>query len=273
MKKALIGISNNIKQHKEKIKIWKKSFESFSDGEVILIAANTDDEDIRVCEEDLKIKYHKVNVGDPWYINNKRLHYISEYMKTSNIDIFLATDVFDVIFQNDPFVKLDTDNYDLFVGNEGIMLREEPWNTDVINKCFPGEISCCINNEITCSGIIGGKREKLTYLFDRMFKMTEESETGHNVRDQAALILMIAKNEIERLKIFSIDDGWAMHCATSGPTQFFEGWGLKRNLSSRYGIPKLVGDKIYTGDDKLYDIVHQFNRVPEWHKILINKYE
>ena len=57
MKKALIGISNNIKQHKEKIKIWKKSFESFSDGEVILIAANTDDEDIRVCEEDLKIKY------------------------------------------------------------------------------------------------------------------------------------------------------------------------------------------------------------------------
>ena len=67
--------------------------------------------------------------------------------------------------------------------------------------------------------------------------MTEESETGHNVRDQASLILMIAKNEIERLKIFSIDDGWAMHCATSGPTQFFEGWGLKRNLSSRYGIP------------------------------------
>ena len=44
-----------------------------------------------------------------------------------------------------------------------------------------------------------------------MFKMTEESETGHNVRDQAALILMIAKNEIERLKIFSIDDGFCAH--------------------------------------------------------------
>ena len=178
-----------------------------------------------------------------------------------------------MLFQGDPFLKFDLENYDLFVSNEGIMLREEPWNTDVINRCFPGQISLCINKEITCSGVIGGKRNELSYLFDRMFKMTEEAENGHNVRDQAALILMMAKNEIERLKVFSVDDAWAMHCQSSGPTQFFESWGLKRNLSSRYGIPKLVGDKIYTEDDKLYDIVHQFNRVPEWNKILTEKYE
>lgn len=273
MKKALIGISNKIKEHKNKIKIWKESFQKFSDGEVILIAANTDEEDIRICEEELKIKYHKVDVGDPWYINNKRLYHISEYIKTTDIDLFLATDVFDVLFQGDPFLKFDLENYDLFVSNEGIMLREEPWNTDVINKCFPGQISLCINKEITCSGVIGGKRNELSYLFDRMFKMTEEAENGHNVRDQAALILMMAKNEIQRLKVFSVNDAWAMHCQSSGPTQFFESWGLKRNLSSRYGIPKLVGDKIYTEDDKLYDIVHQFNRVPEWNKILTEKYE
>lgn len=273
MKKALIGISNKIKEHKNKIKIWKESFQKFSDGEVILIAANTDEEDIRICEEELKIKYHKVDVGDPWYINNKRLYHISEYIKTTDIDLFLATDVFDVLFQGDPFLKFDLENYDLFVSNEGIMLREEPWNTDVINRCFPGQISLCINKEITCSGVIGGKRNELSYLFDRMFKMTEEAENGHNVRDQAALILMMAKNEIERLKVFSVDDAWAMHCQSSGPTQFFESWGLKRNLSSRYGIPKLVGNKIYTEDDKLYDIVHQFNRVPEWNKILTEKYE
>ena len=273
MKKALIGISNKIKEHKNKIKIWKESFQKFSDGEVILIAANTDEEDIRICEEELKIKYHKVDVGDPWYINNKRLYHISEYIKTTDIDLFLATDVFDVLFQGDPFLKFDLENYDLFVSNEGIMLREEPWNTDVINRCFPDQISLCINKEITCSGVIGGKRNELSYLFDRMFKMTEEAENGHNVRDQAALILMMAKNEIERLKVFSVDDAWAMHCQSSGPTQFFESWGLKRNLSSRYGIPKLVGDKIYTEDDKLYDIVHQFNRVPEWNKILTEKYE
>lgn len=273
MKKTLIGISNNIKLNKEKIKIWKESFQRFSDGDVILIAANTDDEDVKICEEELKIKYHKVNVDDPWYINNKRLFHISEYIKKSEYDLFLATDVFDVIFQNDPFTKLDLENYDLFVSNEGILLREEPWNTDVINKCFPDEISKCINNEITCSGVICGKKNEISYLLERMYKMTETAKNGHNVRDQAALIIMMAKNEINRLKIFNIDDGWAMHCATSGPTQFFEGWGLKRNLSSRYGIPKLIGDKIYTEDNKLYDIVHQFNRVSEWNKILTSQYE
>jgi len=273
MKKALIGISNRIKENKNKINIWKKSFEKFSDAEVILVAANMDDEDIRICDEELKIKYHKVDVGDPWYINNKRLYHISEYMKTTDIDVFLATDVFDVIFQADPFFKFDLINYDLFVSNEGIMISEEPWNSDVINKCFPNEINHCIHNEITCSGAIGGKREQLSYLFDRMYKMTEDAQNGHNIRDQAALILMIAKNEIDKLKIFNINDGWAMHCATSGPTQFFESWGLKNNLSSKYFIPKLINNKIYTGDDKLYDIVHQFNRVPEWHKLLISEYE
>lgn len=273
MKKSLIGISNKIKENKSKIKVWKESFERFSDGEVILVAANCDDEDIKVCENELKIKYHKVDVGDSWYINNKRLHYISEFIKTSDIDLFLATDVFDVLFQNDPFKKFDLENYDLFVSTEGILLREEPWNTDVINRCFPNQISCCINNEITCSGVIGGKKNELSYLFDRMFKMTEECENGHNVRDQAALILMLAKNEIEKIQVFNVDDGWAMHCQSAGPTQFFESWGIRRNLASRYGVPKLVGDKVFTQDDKLYDIVHQFNRVPEWHQILTKEYE
>lgn len=272
MKTALIGISNKIKEHKSKIKVWSESFRKYSDGEVILIAANSDDEDIRVCQE-LNITYHSVDVGDPWYINNKRLHYIAQFLKNSDIDVFLSTDVFDVLFQSNPFDKFDLENYDLFVSNEGIMLREEPWNTDVINKCFPGEIGHCINNEITCSGVIGGKREPLMHLFEKMHLMCEYAVNGHNVRDQAALIIMMAKGLVDKLKVFSIDDGWAMHCQSSGPTQFFESWGLKRNLESRYGVPKFIDGKVYTGDDKLFDIVHQFNRVPEWHQILIEEYE
>ena len=51
MKKALLGLSNNIGQHKEKIKIWADSFRKFSDGEVILLAANSNEEDIKVCNE------------------------------------------------------------------------------------------------------------------------------------------------------------------------------------------------------------------------------
>ena len=79
MKKALIGISNKIKENKNKIKVWSESFKKFSNDDVILLAANSDDEDIRICEE-LNIKYHRVDVGDPWYINNKRLYFISQFL-------------------------------------------------------------------------------------------------------------------------------------------------------------------------------------------------
>jgi hypothetical protein len=273
MKKALIGISNNIKQNKNKIKVWSESFRKYSDGEVILIAANADDEDIRICEEELKVKYHKVQIDELNFINNKRLRHISDYIKLSDIDLFLSTDVFDVVFQNNPFAKFDLENYDLFVGGEGIKLDEEPWNANVISNCFPDEIDKCIHNEIVCSGVMGGKKEQLAHLFDRMYDMTEYAENGHNIRDQASLIIMISKNEIERLKIFKIDEGWAMHCSTSGPTDLFDRWGLRHKLSSRHQVPKLVDDKVYTGDDNLYDIVHQFNRIPEWNNILTKKYE
>ena len=273
MKKGLIGISNNIKLNKDKIKLWADTFRRVSDGDVILLAANADTEDVAICDE-LGIQHVEITIApeDLGYINNKRLYHTVEFLKNSDIDVFMVTDVFDVAFQGDPFSKFDLENYDIFVGGEGILLSEEPWNSDVIHKCFPEYLGMCIHNEIICSGVMGGKREALISMLNTMDRMCENAEPGHNVRDQAALIIMIAKNEIPRLKILTINDGWAMHCATSGPTQFFELWGMKNNLSKRYSVPKLVGDEIQTEDGRLYDIVHQFNRVPEWHEILKNKY-
>ena len=102
MKKALLGLSNNIGQHKEKIKIWADSFRKFSDGEVILLAANSSEEDLKVCNE-LNIRSIPVIVEDTWYINHKRLEHTYNFLKHTDIDLFMITDVFDVVFQSDPF--------------------------------------------------------------------------------------------------------------------------------------------------------------------------
>jgi hypothetical protein len=272
MKKALLGLSNNIGQHKEKIKIWADSFRKFSDGEVILLAANSNEEDIKVCNE-LNIRPIPVTVEDTWYINHKRLEHTYNFLKDTDIDLFMITDVFDVVFQSDPFQKFDLENYDLFMGAEGILMSEEPWNTDVVNKVFPGEIDVCKHHEIICSGVIGGKKDQLVSLYKHMYDKCESGTNNHNIKDQAALIIMIAKNEIDRLKIFNLNDAWAMHCSTSGPTQFFESWGLRNTIERRYNVPKMVDGKIYTNDNKLYDIVHQFNRVPEWKDILTDEFK
>jgi hypothetical protein len=36
--------------------------------------------------------------------------------------------------------------------------------------------------------------------------------------------------------------------------------------------PKLLGDKVVTSQDKEYVIIHQYDRIPEWKKIIEEKY-
>lgn len=270
MKKALIGLCNNVYHNKNKIKLWAESFSKYCDGDIILLAANVNEEDIKTCEE-LSLKYEIITVDNVGQINHKRLFHISEFLrKDESVDLILVTDVFDVMFQNNPFSKWDLNNYDVFVSGEGVEVCQEPWNFDNIQKIFPHEITNCLNQEIICSGIIGGKKESLIILYDKMYQLCEIGQNDHNIKDQAALIVMVANNQIEKLKIFNLDDGWAMHCAVAGPTQFFESWGFKNNL--KYGIPKLDFDVVKTNNGQVFDMVHQFNRIPDWHNIFNKKY-
>jgi hypothetical protein len=268
MKKALLGLSNNILLNIDKIKVWSQSFKKFSDGDIILLCANSNEQEIKICDE-LGIKTIPVIIDDTWYINHKRLEKTYEFLKSSDIDLFLITDVFDVVFQGDPFKKLDL-NYDIFVGGEGLNVCDEPWNSDNINKIFPSEIEKCKQQEIICSGVIGGKRESLIKLYKRMFDLCENGNNEHNIKDQAAIIVMVVNNQIENIKIFNLDDSWVVHCAVAGPTQFFDGWGFSGKI--KYGIPYFKDDYVFSKKNEKYDIVHQFNRIPEWNEKLIKNY-
>jgi hypothetical protein len=265
MKTALIGLSNNVSSNIEKIKLWATSFRRFSNSEIVLLCANPSVEDIKTCDN-LGIKYVEVVVKDTWYINHERLKCTYEYIQSSDIDVFVVTDVFDVAFQGNPFKKLDLNNYDVFVSGEGVRVNQEPWNSDNITKIFPEYIKLCEPVEVINSGIIAGKKVQLTNLLKRMYELCEAGSSAHNIKDQAALIVLVAKNEISRLKIFNLDDGWSMHCAVAGPTQFFKNWGFEDNI--KCGIPKVLDNHVVNKDNEKYDIIHQFNRVPEWHQMI-----
>jgi hypothetical protein len=152
MKKVLTGLSNNISLNKNKIKVWSESFRKHSDGDIVLIAANATDEDIRTCI-DLDIKYFQVTLEDTWHISHKRLEHTRDFIKQSDGDLFLITDVFDVVFQSDPFIKMDINTYDVFISGEGVLVNEEPWNADVMSKVFPNEREICSKTEIVCGEI------------------------------------------------------------------------------------------------------------------------
>jgi len=269
MKKTLVGLCNNVAYHEEKISLWTRSFRKHSDGDVFLVMANASDDDKFACDR-IGINFESCSIEDTYYINHKRLEHISSWLKRSDSDVILSTDVFDVFFQGDPFQKLDLDKYDLFVSGEGVKVSHCPWNHTNINELFPNHISSCASNEIINSGVICGKRLGMINLYEKMIDLCENVSTNnHNIKDQAALIVLVSNNQIPKLKIFNLEDAWAVHCAVAGPTQFFTSWGFKDKILERYGIPFVSDNTVLSSSGNRYDIVHQFNRIPEWHKFIV----
>ena len=114
MKKILLGLCDRAARNRDKIRLWAESFRRVSDAEIVLLNANAKREDIWACES-LGIRHVEVEVHDTRHINHKRLRHMADFMEGSDADLFLVTDVFDVAFQGDPFLKMDLDNYDIFV--------------------------------------------------------------------------------------------------------------------------------------------------------------
>lgn len=266
MRKLLTGVCNNVEQNIDKIILWKKSFESVVDnGEVVLIAYNANANDIIALESN-NITYHSVTEHGSETVNNLRLLHAANFLKDNknNYDKVLYTDVFDVAFIRDPFQKMDFDTYDLFIAGEGITHSEEPWNTDVMQKCFPDYVEPTKDQEVFCSGVIGGTADQLSAWLIEMNRIGLHSKKGHDIQDQAAMNIIVHHYKNNRLKKFNLKDNWAIHLATGGPTQFFEAWGFKQRIKDRYGI---------TPDWEDYCIVHQFNRIPEIHNHILKVYE
>ena len=106
-------MANNLESNIQKVSLWSQSFKEVTDGEVILLLANGTDDDLRVCEE-LGITSHLVTVEDVWFFNHKRLEHTLNFLRSTDIDLFMITDVFDVVFQGDPFELMDTSSYSVF---------------------------------------------------------------------------------------------------------------------------------------------------------------
>jgi len=265
MRKLLTGVCNNITQNIDKILLWNNSFKIVTGGDVILLAWNATEQDITTLENN-NIMYEKVSNDTSETVNNQRLLPVSTFIssKVNDYDAILYTDVFDVAFLHDPFEKMDLYNYDVFVAGEGVTHGEEPWNTDVMAKCYPNEKQQHKDREVFCSGVIGGTPRALSNFVSDIWLTGLRSQKGHDIHDQAAMNINIYDTDYKRLKKFFIYDKWCLHMATGGPTQFFESWGFRRAIERKYGpIPHW----------KDFSIVHQFNRIPKIHDEIKKLYE
>lgn len=267
MSNVLVGCVNNVSQHWDKIKVWSRSFQEVCTDEVVLIVINpTQQEEMILKEMGITIAPFRLQHDET--VNNVRLQLQWETIKGFNADYVLVTDVFDVMFQDNPFTKII--GKDIVVGWEGVKHSEEPWNTDVLQKSYPHKLNDLRDLFISCSGVMGGKKDKMVELLQMMDKMTM-GKGGHDIRDQAALNIIIEEQHFN-FTTLNPSDGWVLHCAVGGPTQFYKDWGFQRHMRERFGEAKMIDGVVTTQDDKIYDIVHQFNRIESWNKDLTTRY-
>jgi len=271
MKTGLLGCVNNISQHLDKIKVWAKSFNEVCNSQVILVCINPTDMELRILQTmGIDTAAYYLESGET--VNNFRLQYEIDTLKQTDWDYALITDVFDVMFQDDPFQKII--GHQITVGTEGVYHFEEPWNLDVMQKSYPNKVELVRNELILCSGVIGGEKNRLLTFLTKMDSITKKGVGGHDIRDQAAMNIKIYddKSPFHNYNLLTPKDGWVLHCAVGGPTQFYESWGFKDKMKERYGEAEMINGVVVNGQGQIFDIVHQFNRIEQWNKELTMRY-
>jgi hypothetical protein len=189
-------------------------------------------------------------------------------------NLVITTDVKDVYFQTDPFKWLDYHNigvkdmHQIVAGSESMLYKDEPWGNDNLMQCYGEHIHNIFkNNEIYNVGTLGGSAE---YIKDLVFNIfTNATNRPIPIVDQAVYNVLIQTQPYKDITLFAPQSaGWAVQAGTTvdpSKIDMFRPFLTESEPIFEDGVVK-------TSKGKPFCIVHQYDRVPEWKKFVMNKY-
>lgn len=123
------------------------------------------------------------------------------------------------------------------------------------------------NNEIYNVGVLAGKQEAIKALAINIFLACLNKPV--QICDQSTFNFMVSQEPYLSVNIYSkSEDGWACQLGTTADPSKID--SFKPNLLEE--TPKIMQNMIVTSKEIPYYIVHQYDRVPEWRKIIEEKY-
>ena len=279
MEDLIIGCSTNYDW--SKIKYWINSVnQSGFKGKKVMILMNCD---IETATKVLKAGFEVISFGtdamgnlthqSPFMVHVERFLHIYNYLKDNEFRYVITTDVKDVIFQKDPFIQLDEmltgTGKDLVFASESILYKNEPWGDNNLMETFGPYIHGIFKeNEIYNVGVLAGKGDAMRDLALNIFLAC----VGKPIKicDQSTFNVMISMNPYLKTSLYAkSEDGWACQLGTTvDPSKIDQFKPLLLEQS-----PIMQDDKVVTSTGKEFSIVHQYDRVPEWRKIIEAKYE
>ena len=204
----------------------------------------------------------------------QRFFHMWDYLNSidlSNYRYIITTDVRDVIFQTNPsnwlsnMVNLDREH--VLVSGESLAYQDEPWGRDNMQASFPYYWRYIQHNQIWNCGVLAGKAEYMKDLFLNIWQLSQGNSI-HNP-DQAALNILLSQKQWRTItKFASSDEGWAAQLGTTmDPTKIAD---FRPKLLT--DEPKFQDGLVKTRSDRIYPIVHQYDRVPELKRYFESKY-
>jgi hypothetical protein len=286
-KDVVIGCITNYDY--DKIKFWVNSLDrSGFDGLKVMLCYNIDYDVAEELsqrgytvfafgrdEENRKLVYNKSNFN----ICLERFAHIPIFLnKLTNKEEYrhiIATDVRDVVFQSNPskFLEENLTDRDILLSCESLRYKDEPWGKQNMYLSFGPLIAETMQERpIYNAGVIAGRFQPMLDLFTNIFLTcggAPANVPGGGGPDQAALNVLSSLHAYKNTMQYSMSEsGWAAQLGTTVDPSKIE--SFKPFLLDK--SPILVGDAVCTSDGRPHVIVHQYDRVPEWRKIIEAKY-
>lgn len=174
----------------------------------------------------------------------------------------IVTDVRDVYFQSDPVAWLEKNlRKPLLAVSEGIRYSDEQWNRENLLNSFPDQATRILPKTVCNVGVIAGHARVVSDVCLAISMFARSS--GFDVADQSAYNLLL---DIEpyrsTVQIAHSEDGFGCQAGTmADPGNVLQSFLLEPQ-------PVLHSEGVKTAGSKLYPIVHQYDRVPEWDRVL-----
>lgn len=298
-KDLIVGVVDNYDW--DKIKYWANSIEqSGFAGHKALIVYNMDKNTAqKLTEKQFMLigcsQYDEekgfVFVGNTNIMVDRFLHiqnFLAMLDKPMDVNRVIITDVRDVVFQKNPTEWLDKNylkSFDIVVGSENMTYDNEPWGKNNLAKSF-GEYFLERKREhpIYCAGVIAGDLDSIKdfclnlWLICRGLNPWVEGGGGP---DQAAMNIMIDLEAYHFSTLFTDpSSGWVLHSGTSMPAIKAGSGGIGEeyirnpNMEIKFiedNNYSVVDDSIHINDN-MVTILHQWDRVPDWKKMVEAKY-
>lgn len=278
MKDLIIGCSTNYTW--DTLKYWINSInKSGYQGDKVLILMNCDkftfdkvvssgfDVTCFAQDENGNLKYNHGRVP----VHVERFFHIFHHLE-SNPDYryVITTDVKDVIFQKNPIEWLEENLGDknCVFSSESLRYEDEPWGNQNLLETYGGYIhSLFKKNEIFNVGVLAGKAAAMKALAINIF--TSAINRPIPICDQSTFNFMISQEPyLSTNHYLRSEDGWACQLGTTADPSKIEQFKLKLLEAT----PKMENQKIVTSLGKLFTIVHQYDRIPDWRKVIENIY-